>query len=146
MPRSSPGRGSRGRSSGAGWRSAIWTATAGPTSSSTPSMPPPPCCGTSPEGNHFLALDIVDKTGRPAVGARVQVRAGGHRQAGVVTAGGSYLASAPSRLVVRAGRCTIGGTNRRDVAVGRFGSRGLAPTVPGRGALRIEQGSGRGQR
>ena len=50
-------------------------------------------------GNQFLALDIIDKAGRPAVGARVRVRAGGRRQVSFVTSGGSYLASAPARLV-----------------------------------------------
>ncbi len=46
------------------------------------------------DGNQFLVLDIIDKAGRPAVGARVEVRAGGHRQVNNVMAGGSYLSSA----------------------------------------------------
>ncbi len=52
---------------------------------------------TSPSG-HFLDVDIVDHAGRPAVGARVRVAAGGRILAAVVAAGGSYLSASPGRL------------------------------------------------
>ena len=66
------------------------------------------------EGNHFLGLDIVDKAGGSAVGARVDVRVGGRRHASVVTAGGSYLASSPARLFLGLGGMTA--VERIDVA------------------------------
>jgi enediyne biosynthesis protein E4 len=93
-------------------------------------------------GNHFLAMDIIAKTGRPAVGARVEVRAGGRRLASVVTAGGSYLASAPPRLVFGLGDGRS--VERIDVTwPWGLSETWSAPAVPGHGALRIEQGSGR---
>jgi hypothetical protein len=52
---------------------------------------------TSASG-HFLAVDIVDHTGRTAVGARVRITVGGRTQAAVVGAGGSYLSASPGRL------------------------------------------------
>ena len=50
------------------------------------------------EGNHSWLSTLIDKAGRPAVGARVEVSARRPATCGLVTAGGSYLASAPSRL------------------------------------------------
>ena len=93
------------------------------------------------EGNHFLGLDIVDKAGGSAVGARVDVRVGGRRHASVVTAGGSYLASSPARLFVGLGGMTA--VERIDVAwPWGLTETWTGPVVASRGALRIEQGSG----
>jgi enediyne biosynthesis protein E4 len=94
------------------------------------------------DGNHFLALDIIDKSGRPAVGARVEVRAGGCRHASVVTAGGSYLAAAPARLFFGLGRAQS--VERIDVTwpwgISESWSK---PAMSQRGALLLRQGSGR---
>jgi enediyne biosynthesis protein E4 len=96
------------------------------------------------EGNHFLVLDVIDKAGRPAVGARVEVRAGGRRHASVVTAGGSYLASARARLFFGLG--TARAVERIDVTWPWGISESWdAPEVPSRGALSIKQGSGLGK-
>ena len=93
------------------------------------------------DGNHVLVLDIIDKAGRPAVGARVEVRAGGRRQASVVTAGGSYLASAPGRLFFGLGSARS--VERIDVTWAWGVSESWrSVAVPGRGALRIRQGNG----
>jgi enediyne biosynthesis protein E4 len=94
------------------------------------------------DGNHFLVLDIIDQSGRPAVGARVEVRAGGRRHGSVVAAGGSYLASAPARLFFGVGRAQS--VERIDVTWpwGRAESWST-PAVPRNGALLIRQGSGR---
>jgi hypothetical protein len=92
--------------------------------------------------NHFLALEIVDLAGRPAVGARVQVTAGGRRRVSVVTAGGSYLASGPSRLFFGLGsvECVEG----IDVTWPWGKSESWSePKLPRRGGLQIRQGSGR---
>jgi enediyne biosynthesis protein E4 len=47
---------------------------------------------------HILAVDVVDRLGRPAVGARVRITAGKRDQVALVVAGGSYLSSSPGRL------------------------------------------------
>jgi enediyne biosynthesis protein E4 len=52
---------------------------------------------TSDRGN-ILAVDVVDRFGRTAVGARVRIEAGGRDQIALVTAGGSYLSFSPGRL------------------------------------------------
>ena len=44
------------------------------------------------KGGQFLNLELVDRHGRPAIGARVRVTAGGRIQVGQLVAGGSYLA------------------------------------------------------
>jgi enediyne biosynthesis protein E4 len=93
------------------------------------------------DGNHFLALDVIDKTGRPAVGARVEVRLGGHLHASVVTSGGSYLASAPARLFVGLGAARS--VERIDV-IWPWGisESWSTPKSPDRDVLLIKQGSG----
>ncbi len=94
------------------------------------------------DGNHFLVLDMIDKAGRPAVGARVEVRAGGRRQVKNVAAAGSYLASAPARLFIGLGHAQS--VERIDVAWPWGVSESWrSVAVPGRGAVRIRQGSGR---
>ncbi len=66
-------------------RSLMPTATAGSISISAMAAPSP-------------ALDLIDRHGRPAVGARVAVTAGGGRQCGFIVSGGSYLAASEPRL------------------------------------------------
>ena len=93
-------------------------------------------------GNQFLVLDIIGKAGGPAVGARVEVWAGGRRQVNNVIAGGSYLSSAPARLVLGLGRAQS--VERIDVTWPWGVSESWrSAALPGRGALRIRQGSGR---
>jgi enediyne biosynthesis protein E4 len=94
------------------------------------------------EGNHFLSLDVIETTGRPAVGARVQVWTGGKRQTAVVTAGGSYLASGPSRLVFGLGSAR--NADRIDVIWPWGGSETFgAGTASDRAIVSIKQGNGR---
>jgi enediyne biosynthesis protein E4 len=96
------------------------------------------------EGNHFLALDVIDKTGRPAVGARVEVRAGGRRHASVITAGGSYLASAPARLFIGLGAARS--VERIDVTwPWGISESWNVPRSSGLRVLSIKQGSGLGK-
>ena len=71
------------------------------------------------EGGRFLELDVVDRSGRPAVGARVRVTAGGRSQVAMVVAGGSYLSASASPFILRP-----------RFGVGRASDRGR----PGRGA------------
>lgn len=94
------------------------------------------------EGNRFLSVEIIDKAGRPAVGARVQIIVGGHSRWGILTAGGSYLASAQPRLFFGLGRARS--VERIDV----MWPWGLVeswsePAIPDRGPLAIKQGTGR---
>jgi enediyne biosynthesis protein E4 len=49
-------------------------------------------------GGNLLALEVLDRHGRPAVGARVDVTTGGQRLSAFVTSGGSYLAASQQRL------------------------------------------------
>ncbi len=96
------------------------------------------------DGNHFLALDIIDRTGRPAVGARVELRAGGRRHASVVTAGGSYLAASPARLFFGLGRAQS--VERIDVTwPWGISESWTNPAIPHRAALLVRQGSGRSE-
>ncbi len=94
------------------------------------------------EGNHFLVIEIINKAGRPAVGARVQVTAGRHRQVNLVVAGGSYLASSQPRLFFGLG--SVQSVERVEVtwpwgSVESFSE----PAIPVRGPLQIKQGTGR---
>lgn len=57
---------------------------------------------TSEAGN-ILAVDVVDGSGQPAVGARVRVTAGGREHVALVAAGGSYLSYSPGRLYLGLG-------------------------------------------
>jgi enediyne biosynthesis protein E4 len=92
--------------------------------------------------NHFLGLDVIDRTGRPAVGARVEVRAGGRRHASVVAAGAGYLVSAPARLFVGLG--ALRSVERIDVTwPWGISESWIAPKVREDGAYSIKQGSGR---
>jgi enediyne biosynthesis protein E4 len=96
---------------------------------------------TSPSG-HFLDVDVVDHTGRTAVGARVHVTAGGRIQAAVVGAGGSYLSASPGRLNFGLG--SLHAAERIEVEW-PWGQREFwtTPTRRRNSSLRIEQGTGR---
>lgn len=49
-------------------------------------------------GGHHLGVELVDRAGRPAFGARVRLIAGGRISTGSLAAGGSYLAASQPRL------------------------------------------------
>ncbi|MFM8252078.1 MAG: CRTAC1 family protein [Planctomycetota bacterium] len=57
----------------------------------------------TPTPAHFLALDLRQTTRLPPLGGRVVVEAGGRRHVVPVQAGGSYLASHDSRLLIGLG-------------------------------------------
>ena len=94
------------------------------------------------EGNHFLGVEIINEAGRPAVGARVAVTAGGHRQVAVLGAGGSYLAASQPRLFFGLGSAES--VERIDVTWPWGGAESWSePAIPVRGPLQIKQGTGR---
>jgi enediyne biosynthesis protein E4 len=94
------------------------------------------------EAGHFLAVDIVDHTGRTAVGARVRVTAGGRTQAALVQAGGSYLSASPGRLWFGLGRAQAA---ERIEVEWPWGQREFwtKPTRPPHSSLRIAEGTGK---
>ena len=97
------------------------------------------------EGNHFLNLEIVSKSDRPAVGACVRVWAGGHQQTAVVTAGGSYLSSGTNQLVFGLGH--LQSADRIDVTWPWGGTESFhRSAISDRGVVRIKQGSGQARR
>jgi hypothetical protein len=49
--------------------------------------------------SHWLGLEILNRHGAPALGARVTVRAGGREQVREVSTGGSYLSASDPRLL-----------------------------------------------
>jgi hypothetical protein len=53
---------------------------------------------------HWLGLELLTRTGAPALGARVSLRAGGRVQVREVTTGGSYLSASDPRLLFGLGR------------------------------------------
>ena len=91
---------------------------------------------------HFLDVDIVDHTGRTAVGARVRVTVGGRILAAVVSAGGSYLSASPGRLYFGLGSAQA--ADRIEVEW-PWGQREfwMKPKRPTHSSLRIAQGTGR---
>jgi enediyne biosynthesis protein E4 len=95
-------------------------------------------------GNRFLDLEIVDKFDRPAVGARVRAGAAGQWQSGVVTAGGSYLASGGARLVFGLGSATRVEQIEVKWPWGLTEFFGAA-TVSATGVVRVKQGDGSGK-
>ena len=97
---------------------------------------------TSAAGHH-LGVELVDRSGRPAFGARVRLIAGGRIATGSLAAGGSYLAACQPRLWF--------GLGHEAAAVGRievdwpWGATEcwVRPTPSERGLLRLRQGTGR---
>ena len=137
------GPGSSGRCLGAGWPSATWTATAGPTSSSTALDAPAALLQNRRGGDHFLnSNSSIETAGRPWVPGCASRQAAGARSA-LVAAGGSYLASSQPRLCFGLGEVRTRRPDRGGLAVGSVGS--LAATRDLRLVVRcaIEQGTGR---
>jgi hypothetical protein len=94
------------------------------------------------KGGRFLNIELVDRHGRPAVGAQVRVTAGGRIQVGQLVAGGSYLAvSEPS---VGFGLGEAKSVARIEVNW-PWGSTEAwtRPELPVQGRLRLVQGTGR---
>jgi len=93
------------------------------------------------KSGYFLNLELLDRHGRPAFGARVRVTAGGLRQTGVLAAGGSYLASSQPVLFIGVGSAKS--AERVEVAWpwGQTESW-TRPSVPERGPLLLKQGTG----
>lgn len=54
-------------------------------------------------GETFVSLDLVDRRGLPAFGARVRARVGGREVVRDLIGGGSYLSSSPPRLTIGLG-------------------------------------------
>jgi hypothetical protein len=96
-------------------------------------------------GGQFLNLELLDRTGRPAIGARVRVTAGGRIQVGAMVGGGSYLAASEPR--VRFGLGGSRGVDRVEVAW-PWGSTEtwIKPASVPDGTLRLRQGTGRAAR
>jgi enediyne biosynthesis protein E4 len=94
---------------------------------------------------HFLELDVVDRSGRPAVGARVRVMAGGQTQVALVAAGGSYLSAAPATLCFGLGSAQAVNQIEVDWPWGQS-ELWQNPAQPTRARWRIEQGTGRAKR
>jgi hypothetical protein len=91
---------------------------------------------------HHLGIELVDRAGRPAFGARIRVTAGGRIQCGSLAAGGSYLAACQPRAWFGVGQ----GTSIARVEVDwPWGSSEAwtRPTPSPRGILRLRQGTGR---
>jgi hypothetical protein len=94
------------------------------------------------DGGHHLGVELVDRAGRPAFGARIQVTAGGRIQCGSLAAGGSYLAACQPRVWFGVGK---------EMSVSRvevdwpWGSSEAwtRPSPSPRGVLRLRQGTGR---
>jgi enediyne biosynthesis protein E4 len=93
-------------------------------------------------GGRFLNIELVDRHGRPAFGARVRVTAGGRIQVGQLVAGGSYLAV--SEPVVGFGLGDAKNVARIEVDWPWGPSEAWnRPELPARGRLRLVQGTGR---
>jgi hypothetical protein len=94
------------------------------------------------ECGSVLNLDLVDRAGRPAFGARVRVTAGGRIQVAALCAGGSYLAVSQPRVTFGLG--TAKAASRVDVVWPWGSSESWSKPVPSPGGvLRLKQGSGR---
>jgi hypothetical protein len=95
----------------------------------------------APAGHH-LGIELVDRAGRPAFGARIRVTASGRIQSGSLAAGGSYLAACQPRAWFGVGP---------GVAISRVevdwpwesSEAWVRPTPSPRGVLRLRQGTGR---
>jgi enediyne biosynthesis protein E4 len=93
-------------------------------------------------GGNLLGLDLLDRHGRPAVGARALVTQGDHRLAAFVVSGGSYLAASQQRLWI--GLLSAQAVDRIDVtwpwgATETWGRSVIASVSP----VLLKEGSGR---
>ncbi len=62
---------------------------------------------TPTDGRNWIGFDLRGPGGRPALGARISVKAGGRLRVAEVRAGGSYLSQNDSRLVFGLGADTV---------------------------------------
>ena len=93
------------------------------------------------KSGRYLSLELVDRHGRPAFGARVRVTAGGLRPAGALVAGGSYLASSQPLLFIGLG--SADSVERVEVAWPWGQTESWSrPNSPRRGPLVLKQGTG----
>jgi hypothetical protein len=91
---------------------------------------------------HHLGIEVLDRSGRPAFGARVRLFAGGRIACGSLAAGGSYLAASQPRIWFGLGR-EAAPVARVEVDWPWGLSEGWdAPQTSPRGLLRLRQGSG----
>jgi enediyne biosynthesis protein E4 len=90
----------------------------------------------------LLCLEIVDRHGHPAIGARVVVTlAGGRRHTAFVTGGGSYLAASEPRLWIGLGQ--VGSVERTEIDWPWGGMESWSkPVIPEHHTLRLRQGAG----
>jgi hypothetical protein len=94
------------------------------------------------EGGRFLNLDLLDRAGRPAIGARVRITAGGWIQVGALCGGGSYLAASEPRVCFGLGRARSISRIEVDWPWGSS-EVWIRPTPSPSGLLRLKQGTGR---
>jgi enediyne biosynthesis protein E4 len=93
-------------------------------------------------GGRFLNLEIFDRAGRPALGARVRVTSGGRTQVGELVPGGSYLSASEHHLCVGLGMADAVDHVEVDWPWGQTESW-TPPARPAQGLVRIKQGTGR---
>jgi hypothetical protein len=94
------------------------------------------------ESGHHLGLELVDRAGRPAFGARVRITAGREILAGSLAAGGSYLAAWPPRAWFGLGPSTSVSRVEVDWPWGES-EAWIKPEPSPRGRLQLRQGTGR---
>jgi hypothetical protein len=94
------------------------------------------------EGGHHLGVELVDRAGRPAFGARIRVTAGGRIQSGSLAAGGSYLAACQPRIWFGGGKGLSVSWVEVDWPWGST-EAWTRPSPSPRGVLQLRQGTGR---
>ncbi len=94
-------------------------------------------------GNHHLAVELLDRHGRPALGAWVRGIVGGRIVVASLDAGGSYLSTSQPRIWLGLGKSTVG-PSRIEVHWPWGRSEFWDQPKPGPvGLLRLREGSGR---
>jgi hypothetical protein len=93
-------------------------------------------------GGHHLGVELVDRSGRPAYGARIRVMAGGRIRSGSLAAGGSYLTASQPRAWFGLGRSAAIDRIEVDWPWGTSEAWIRPAPAPGR-RLRLRQGTGR---
>jgi hypothetical protein len=93
------------------------------------------------QGGRILSVDLVDRFGRPAFGARIRVTAGKRIQAAGLAAGGSYLAASQPRLFIGLGPAERPSRVEVDWPWGRSESW-TSPAISPVGRLRLEESRG----
>jgi hypothetical protein len=93
-------------------------------------------------GGHHQGVELVDRSGRPAFGAKVRVLAGGRIRAGSIAAGGSYLASGQPRAWFGLGPAPSIDRIEVDWPWGPSEAWTRPAPAPGR-RLKLRQGTGR---